>query len=161
MSTHIKILSIVCFLGASASGQLLPTDWLRKRIEAKIEAKTVEMNANRGVRQKEAPAGDARSTSLVDQSASSDFVSAALALVPIGTGIGSPSSTPGAGSGGSGVVTASFYSLLALANKKDLTDPEFYKSHVASRQLSFSLGAAASDQVKDNTDKAGTYVGLK
>jgi hypothetical protein len=144
------------------TGQRLD-DWLRNRIEAKIAAAhpptdtlLVEANSNRAIRQKESPAGDARSTSLVDQSSASDFVDVALALAPVSTGA---SSTPG--NAGTGVVTASAYSLLAMFNKKSLTDPEFYKAHTGARQLSFSLGSTASDMVQDNTDKPGTTVGFK
>jgi len=155
MSRLIFVITLSLYCAAVGFAQNHVDIWLRDRIEAKI---TVEANSNRAIRQKEAPAGEIRSTSLVDQSSAGEFVNVALALAPVATGANARAAGNGSGSG---VVTASFYSLLALLNKRDLTDPEFYKAHTSARQLSFSLGSTASDITKDNTDNAGTTFGFK
>ena len=161
--TTAILVSLWCAAALGAQTDESLDTWVRNRIEAKIagaratsDKLLVEANSNRVIRQKEAPSGDARSTSLVDESSATDFLSVALALAPTATGTSATQ-----GSNGSGVVTATAYSLLALLNKKSLTDPEFYKSHTMARQLSFSLGSASSEKDRDNTDQAGTVVGFK
>ncbi len=158
-----KLILLIAMLGAAPLyGQVALQNWLTTRIEGKVAAREtavnkleVETNSNRAIRQKDAPSADSRSTSLVDQSSATDFVSMALALTP------ATSSSSANDTGGNGVVTATAYSLLALLNKTELTDPAFYKAHTMARQISFSLGSTASDQAKDNTTDSGTTIGFK
>jgi hypothetical protein len=86
-------------------------------------------------------------------------------IVPVTPGLsqfvsntGSTSSSNGAGST---TATASLYALLAALNKVGPTDPQFYKEHVFSRRVSFTVGTAASTQATDGTDKPATVYGTK
>jgi hypothetical protein len=124
------------------------------------------VNGKSASKQQSSPSSNDRSTSLVDQSSATDFVSTALNLIPVGTsavtqsttGASTSQSTAGTGSG---TVTASLYSLLAALNKKSITDPDFYKEHTAARAVSITVGTTASNKSTDNTDKSGTVIGLK
>ena len=126
-------------------------DWFAARVEAALERARVGENGKGASRQRETPSGDGRSTSLVDQSSASDFVSAAINLIPAG----------GVANSGSGAVTASAYSLLAGLRAKALSDPEFYANHGGARQLFFTLGSAASNLEQDNTERLGLVAGVK
>jgi hypothetical protein len=149
-----EIILIVYLLLSPALGRAQNVrfdDWFAARVETALERARVGENGKGASRQRETPSGDGRSTSLVDQSSASDFVSAAVNLIPAG----------GVANSGSGAVTASAYSLLAGLRAKALSDPEFYASHSGARQIFFTLGSAASNLEQDNTERLGLVVGVK
>ncbi len=158
--------------------------WVNDRIAAAIAKAQVGINGKSTSKQTTSPSATSRSTSLVDQSSATDFVSTALSLVPVNSANGANNSSTSSGSGGSGsgssgsgtsggsgstgsgtsgggTVTATLYSLLAGFNKTSPTDPQFYKAHTAARQVSFTAGTEQSDPTNDNTSKAGTVAGIK
>lgn len=79
---------------------------------------------------------DRGSTSLVDQSSGPDLLNTALSLTPVTSSSGS------SGNNGTGTVTASLYSLYALAIRQDPLTPLLYDkdSSVRLRQLFFTVG---------------------
>jgi hypothetical protein len=123
---------------------------------------TVGENGKGVDRQRESPADD-RSTSLVDQSSATDFVSAAVSFASVvDPRLAQLTSAAGLSpSNGAQTVTASFYALLAGFNMKKPTDPQFYKKHVNARRTSLTVGTAASDPAKDNTDRPAGVYGVK
>ena len=135
--------------------------------EAALEAAKVHENGKGSSRQKENPSSDDRSTSLVDETSATDFLSVAFQFVPVsniegpvpGQAAGSTAEASQQGSGATSV-TVTGYSLLALSNRS-LTDPQFYASHTDARRFSVTLGTAASDPATDGTSQAGIIVGLK
>ena len=146
--------------------------WVKSKIDAALAARHALLDARRvgenskgADKQRETPAGDDRSTALVDQSSATDFVSAAVNLATVlpATSQLASSAAPSsaASSGGSQTVTTSVYALAAALNTTAPTNPEFYKNHVAARRVSFTVGTASSDPKKDNTEKAGGVVGAK
>jgi len=50
---------------------------------------------------------------------------------------------------------------MAAFNKTSPTDPTFYKDHIFSRRISFTIGTAASTQAADNTTTPSTVYGAK
>ncbi len=161
-------LSVIFLFGAAPCDAQVFNVWLNQRIDTLLQKAQVLENGKGGSRQREAPSGDSRSTSLVDQSSATDFLSTAIQFIPVGNirGVvtgqqpGSMADSSQQGSG-SGSVTVTGYSLLAALSKRGLTDPQFYKEHTNARRLSFTLGTAASDAATDGTDKAGMVYGLK
>jgi hypothetical protein len=118
-------------------------------------------------RQKESPSADPRSTSLVDQSSATDFFSVAANVIPVTPGLsqftsgsGGPASTNPSATG-STTATASLYAILAALNKTNPTKAEFYKQHIFSRRISFTIGTVASQQATDNTTTPATEYGSK
>lgn len=165
----VWILLICIAVSSAAQTASTPTwsTWLRGKIISTIEPdqQVVGKNGTGSDRQKESPSTDPRSTSLVDQSSATDFISVAASVVPVTPGLsefisntGSPSSSNGAGST---TATASLYALLAALNKVGPTDPQFYKQHVFSRRVSFTVGTAASTQATDGTDTPAVVYGTK
>src|SRR5262245_53819079 len=154
------ILVLLC-CAATCSGQETPDEfpaWLEQRVQAALDAARVLENGKGTSRQKETPSGDDRTTSLVDQSSTTDLVSTALQLIPLSNISGlAPSQQPGSAAdasrqgSGSGSVTVTGYSILAALSKRSLTDPKFYAAHTDARRLSFTLGTAASDAATDGT----------
>ena len=128
--------------------------WFDQRVR---DLKLADVNSKPPEKQREAPAVASGSTSLVDRSASSDFVSVALGLVPIGRNTG--------GTGGNKPaltsMTISAYSLAAWGTGKELTDPAFYRVHKDLRRLYVTLEAAESRKDDDNTDRPATVIGVK
>jgi hypothetical protein len=125
---------------------------------------TVGQNGQGSDRQRESPSGDTRSTSLVDQSSATDFLSVAASVIPVTPGLSQ--FVAGGGGGNSGAAgdttaTASLYSLLAGLNKMSPTDPQFYAAHVFSRRISFTIGTASSTLAIDNTDTPAAVYGAK
>jgi hypothetical protein len=130
-----------------------------------LDKQQVGQNGRGSDRQKESPSTDPRSTSLVDQSSATDFISVAASLIPVSpslsqTGSSGTSSSSQTGAG-TGAATTSFYALMAAFNKTSPTDPAFYQDHVFSRRLSFTIGTAASTQATDNTSTPSTVYGGK
>jgi hypothetical protein len=163
----VAILSILLLTPAVLRAQTFDA-WVEGRISAilgKQQASDQVGQNGKGVdRQRESPATDPRSTSLVDQSSATDFFSAAMNVVPVTPGLSqlvSPGNSSDPSSAGSGTVTSSLYALLAAANKKNPTDPVFYKSHVNARRLSLTVGTAASKKETDNTDQPSAVYGAK
>lgn len=150
-------------LPRAAAAQPDFVDWLNNRIAARVDARdhaiaedAVGQNGKSADKQRESPAGDTRSTSLVDQTAATDFVAAAVNLATAA----SNGTSPPSGSG-SQTVTASLYGLLAGFNARSPSDPAFYAAHVNARRMSFTVGTVASDAKTDGTDTLGTVVGAK
>jgi len=130
-----------------------------------LDKQQVGQNGKGSDRQLQSPSTDSRSTSLVDQSSATDFVSAAASLIAVAPNLSQSGSTNISGSSqtgtGTGTTTASFYALMAAFNKTSPTDPTFYKDHVFSRRISFTIGTAASTQTTDNTTTPSTVYGAK
>jgi len=132
---------------------------------AVLDKQQVGQNGKGSDKQKDSPSADSRSTSLVDQSSATDFISVAASLIPVApslsnSGAGSTSGSTQSGTG-TGTVTSSLYALMAALNKKSPTDPAFYKDHVNTRRISFTIGTAASTQATDNTTTPATVYGSK
>src|SRR5690348_5217631 len=105
-------------------------EWFESRIKADI----VGRNGNGPEKQRESPSTDTRSTSLVDRTSASDFLSVAANVIPVTPGLsqftsGTGGNGAGAGAAGSTTATATLYALLAAFNRKSPTDPQFYKDH--------------------------------
>jgi hypothetical protein len=130
--------------------------WLRGEIKRILaDERVIAANGNGVANQNESPSTDQTSTSLVDTSSASDFVSLALNL----TGLRPPTddeSTPTSGS-----VTASLYSLVAGVKGVALTDPAFYKRGTPLRRLSITIGSEESTVEDHFTDKPATNLGAK
>ena len=145
--------------------------WLQARIDSAVNKARIGINGKSTSKQTQGPSTNDRSTSLVDHSSATDFISTALNLVPVsGASTSSASSGASAGSSGtnsagastgSGTVTATLYSLLAGLDHISLTDPHFYAAHTPARQVSFTAGTAQSSSTTDNSSKPGTVVGIK
>lgn len=156
----IALVSVALIAAARPASAQTYSEWLQARLERRLVAE----NGKGADRQRESPAGD-RSTSLVDQTSATDFVSVAFNLATVmspqlanlARTAGIPASQPT----GAQTVTTSLYALLAGLNGRNPTDPEFYKRHVDARRASFTIGTAASDAAKDNTIKAATVLGGK
>jgi hypothetical protein len=123
--------------------------------QAAAEEKKVGDNGNGTANQKEAPSADSASTSLVDSSAASDFVSLALSLSGL-TPTEDDESKPKSGS-----ITVTAYSLAAGIKGVALTDPQFYKNATKWRRLALTIGSEDSKPEEVFTDKASTNIGVK
>jgi hypothetical protein len=132
---------------------------------AVLDKQQVGQNGKGSDRQKDSPSADARSTSLVDQSSATDFISVAASLIPVAPSLSTsgPGSTTGSSQTGTGTgtITSSLYALMAALNKTSPTDPAFYKDHVNARRISFTIGTAASTQATDNTTTPATVYAAK
>lgn len=154
LSLRIAAFFFIVTIGPVSAAHAQSFDaWFDKKISDTLDAQQVGQNGKGADKQRESPAGDTRSTSLVDQTSSTDFVSAAVNLAAAGQS--------GAAGSGSQTVTASLYALLAGLNGNAPTDPRFYADHVNARRASFTIGTAASDPKTDNSDTAATVVGGK
>lgn len=128
--------------------------WFDQRV---MDLKLVDVNSKTPEKQGETPALASGSTSLVDRSAATDFVSFALGLVPIGhDAVGTDGNKPAVTS-----MTISAYSLAAWGKGRKLTDPAFYRVHKDLRRLYVTLGTGGSSTGDDNTDRSATVFGVK
>ena len=121
-------------------------NWLNNRIEERIKAVAqARIDQNSNVNQTEAPSISDNSTSLVDQSSSSDLIGVALNLAGLagGTNNANPDKN-------SAAVTATAYSLYSAFRGEQPLDPSFYNRHRNWRRLSFTLGFE-----KNQTDAQG------
>ncbi len=180
MTSHMRpaILTLVLLVPISAKAQTFDA-WIDEKLKAAQDSKAVSsQNAvaaqnvtqnSKGVdRQKESPAATDRSSSLVDQSSASDFLSIAASVIPVstvpsssGVSSGSSSSSTTTSGGGTGTATVSTYALLSALNKKGLTDPQFYSEHVNARRFFVTAGTASSVQATDNTSATAKVFGGK
>ncbi len=120
----IAAISVALF-PRNAGAQALRFDaWFEDRVAVVLEQARIRENAGGFSRQRE--------ISLVDQSSASDFLSTAVGVIYYET-------NPTA----SGSVSASLYSLMAVARGKALTDPQFYQEQSDARRLSLTLGKVA------------------
>jgi hypothetical protein len=133
-----------------------PGDWIQDRLRALVEQRKTDLNSRAPEKQKDTSATTDSSTSLVDQSAASDFVSLAMGFVPLDKNDGSPDDKPKATT-----MTVSAYSLLVWAKGKELTDPESYKKYTNWRRFYITLGTAESSKDTDNSEDLATVVGAK
>jgi hypothetical protein len=124
-------------------------NWLNNRIDERIKAVAqARIDQNSNVNQTEAPSISDNSTSLVDQSSSSDLIGVALNLA--GLAGGSNNANPDKNSA---AVTATAYSLYSAFRGEQPLDPSFYNRHRNWRRLSFTLGFE-----KNQTDATGQPV---
>lgn len=131
-------------------------NWIRSEVaKLRVAEKLISENGNGVANQKEGPAIDAASTSLVDTSSATDFASVALSLTGLEPG------DEGEEKPASGSVTASLYSLLAALRGKSLTDPTFYKEKTNWRRVSLTIGSEESKLETHFTDKPATNLGVK
>jgi hypothetical protein len=111
-------------------------NWLNNRIEERIKAVAqARIDQRSNVNQTEAPSISDNSTSLVDQSSSSDLIGVALNLAGLGGG-----NNTGDQDKNSAAVTATAYSLYSALRGEQPLDPSFYNRHRNWRRLSFTLG---------------------
>ena len=161
------LLISLCLPVLSAAQSVPGVDgWVEKQIDLILDKQNVGQNGQGSDKQRESPSGDARSTSLVDQSSATDFFSVAANIIPVTPGLSQFVSATGSnsannGAAGSTTATASLFALLAALNKVSPTDPTFYAEHVFSRRFSFTVGTAASTLATDNTDTPATVYGMK
>jgi hypothetical protein len=167
MNTRILLLLFI-FVGLSPASRAQSAfdTWVQSEIDKTLNKQNVGQNGRGVARQKESPSADSRSTSLVDQSSATDFFSVATNVIPVTPGLSQFTSGTGSTSGnpsatGSTTATASLYALLAALNKTSPTNPSFYKEHVFSRSISFTVGTAASVQATDNTTVPAAVYGTK
>jgi hypothetical protein len=165
MNTRICALVLVIACCAPSSAQTFD-DWVGSQVDAVLAKQQVGENGKGVDRQRESPSTDPRSTSLVDQSSATDFLSVAANVIPVTPGLSqligpTGSSSTGTSAAGSTTVTASLYALLAAFNKVGPTDPKFYGQHTLSRRFSLTIGTAVSNQNIDNTDKPAVVYGGK
>src|SRR5881394_4026949 len=104
----VLTVSFLCPVSAHADGF---DDWFKKQIQSSVEATAGKKKAV----QTEAISIDHGSTNFVDQTSGSDLASTTLSFLPVN---GDDSAE-----GGSGVVTASLYSLYAMATGQDALAP--------------------------------------
>jgi hypothetical protein len=157
---------LLAVLSPFAHAQSAFDAWVKSEIDKSLEKQNVGQNGKGTDRQKESPSADPRSTSLVDQSSATDFFSVAANVIPVTPGLsqftsGSNSTSSNPSASGSTTATTSLYAILAALNKTTPTDPSFYSQHVSSRQFSFTVGTAASEQATDNTTTPATVYGAK
>ena len=133
--------------------------WVAGKVTGVIAAmnaqKAIAENGNGTANQRESPSNDAATTSLVDTSAASDFVSLALSLSGL-QATDSDDSKPKSGS-----ITVSAYSLAAGIKGVALTDPAYYKSAANWRRLALTIGSEESKVAEVFTDKPSTNLGAK
>ncbi|HBY63173.1 MAG TPA: hypothetical protein DEH78_25405 [Solibacterales bacterium] len=99
---------------------------------------------------------DRGSTTFVDQSSGSDFLSGAFNLAPVG---GAAAAAGAGGNANSGSVTASVYSLWALASGSNPLLPEVYRARQNLRSVYLTLGREEVEA--GNTNTPGTVAGVK
>jgi hypothetical protein len=157
----LAALALIAGIAAAspANAQDTPTnfmEWLRAEVRRTIDkdARAVAANGNGVANQKESPSNDSTSTSLVDTTSATDFVSLALNVTGIRRDDGESSPT-------SGSVTASLYSLAAAARGRSLTDPQFYRRGTPLRRLALTIGSEESLPAEHFTDKPATNLGAK
>ncbi|MDZ4799673.1 MAG: hypothetical protein SGI92_16050 [Bryobacteraceae bacterium] len=163
MKHHTKI-SVVALLACASLRAQAPTAsedihaWLMRRAAAILNGRydqPVILENGRGfANQNESTSSEGGSTSLVDQSSTSDFASLALNLAGL-----RQSETATAPKSGSVTVTA--YSILAAAKGKRLLDPLFYQQNTGWRRVSFTIGTEESKLDEHLTDKPATNLGMK
>lgn len=130
--------------------------WVRKQVQDAVTAVgAVARNGNGVANQTESPSTDQASTSLVDMSSASDFVSMALNM----TGLNATNDEDSMPTSGS--VTATLYSLIAAARGLPVTDPVFYKTGTKWRRLAMTIGTEESTLEEHFTDKPSANVGAK
>jgi hypothetical protein len=165
MKRNAIFLTLLVCLSSMGFSQSEPgvNGWIDREIDSILDQQVVEgsvgQNGKGADRQKESPATDTRSTSLVDQTSATDFFSVAASLVPVSPGSGT--TTGSSGAEGSTTATVSLYAILAGLNKVSPTDPRFYAAHIFSRRFSFTVGTAASTIAMDNSDKPASVYGAK
>ena len=150
-AAFLALLAVPVFSRAQA---ITFDQWFDQRVR---DLKLADVNSKAPEKQREAPAVAPGSTSLVDRSAASDFVSLALGLVPIGRNTGGAAGNKPTLTS----MTISAYSLAAWGSGRELTDPAFYRVHKDLRRLYVTLGTAESGKDDDNTDRPATVMGVK
>ncbi len=120
------------------------------KTKARPSALAVAENTRNGTQHEEAPAAASNTTSLVDQTSASDFVSLALNMAKLTT------STAGSNDQNSVTVTTSAYSLYAAANHHDPLDPSFYARNIDWRRLYLTLGRDVPDRTAATSAGTGT-----
>jgi len=136
----------------SASAQALK-EWLTLKSQADdaaVEDKAKATAAKKKPAQAQSISIDHGSTTFVDQSSAVDLLGAALNLVPAG---GSQD--------GSGTITASLYSVYALATRKDPLLPSVYNAHAGLRRLFITTGREEQNSPTSNPAAQGTVYGAR
>jgi hypothetical protein len=130
-------------------------EWINRQIDNKVSAL---INQGSNANQTETPSASSNSTSLVDQSSSSDLIGVGLNLAGLSGGDADGKDATSVS------VTTTAYALYAALQGADPLDPVFYNKHNKWRRLSFILGY---DDEKDEegddaetTDRA-TIAGIK
>jgi len=127
---------------------------LNADLNAKIRAK-VRVDQTDNTKQTETPSISGASTSLVDQSSSSDLIGLAANFAGLSATSNSEQPEPSSVS-----VTTSAYSLLAAINRVDPLNPVFYDQHRNWRKFSLTLGYDDEDQ-PDGTKQRAKLFGAK
>lgn len=132
-------------------------EWINRQIDDKV---TALINQGSNANQTETPSESSNSTSLVDQSSSSDLIGVGLNLAGLSGGASD-------GKDASSVsVTTTAYALYAALQGADPLDPVFYNKHNKWRRLSFILGYDDEKEEGDEADDAeatdrATIAGIK
>ncbi|MDQ1591676.1 MAG: hypothetical protein QOG71_2303 [Pyrinomonadaceae bacterium] len=120
-------------------------EWINRQIDNKVSAL---INQGSHANQTETPSESSNSTSLVDQSSSSDLIGVGLNLAGLSSGATNDNKDATSVS-----VTTSAYALYAAIKGADPLDPVFYNKNNKWRRLSFILGY---DDEKEEGDDAET-----
>jgi hypothetical protein len=125
--------------------------WLNCRIEAAVIRAA---GATGEEKQAEPPSLASNSTSLLDLSSAPDFIGLGMTLFGINNDTAGDSTNNPA-------VSVTAYSLLALAQGKDIFDPDLYQRYANWRRLSFTLGQQAARNEGAGFDAKATIFGTK
>jgi|RhiMethySRZTD1v2_1073278.scaffolds.fasta_scaffold09217_10 hypothetical protein len=152
----LKISLIPCLFFLAGVGQVFAqAQTFDQWVDSRIDKIVMDFNSKSPLKQKESESSTPSSTSLVDQSAASDFVALALNMLPFSGDPENPDNDTAT------TMTISAYSLIAWGSGKEITDPELYKKYTTWRRLYLTLGSAESKLAVDNSNKLATVVGLK
>ena len=124
---------------------------LNAALNARIRAK-VRIDQTDNTKQTETPSLSSGSTSLVDQSSSSDLIGVGLNLAGLSASSNNNQPEPSSVS-----VTASAYSLLAALHRVDPLNPVFYDQHRNWRRFSITLGYDDEDQPNGTKQRAKLF----
>ena len=153
----LKVSLIPCLFLVAGVGQVFAqAQTFDQWVDSRIDKIVMDFNSKSPLKQKESESSTPSSTSLVDQSAASDFVALALNMLPFAGDPDSPDDNDKATT-----ITISAYSLIAWGSGKEITDPQLYKKYTTWRRLNLTLGSAESKLAEDNSNKLATVVGLK
>ena len=132
----------------NALAQTAVNEWLSRQshVEEAVKATAGKKKPAQG----QSISIDHGSTSFVDQSSAVDLLGAAMNLVPAG---GSQD--------GSGTITASLYSVYALATRQDPLLPSVYNAHAGMRRLFFTAGREEQNSAASDPAAQGTVYGAR
>lgn len=153
-----SLATVALLLGPGLLSAQQPTVelWVRDQLTAILPA------PHDPAKQRDSPAADTRSTSLVDNSSAPSLLSVAATLVPLASNLSPAFAPTSSGSGtATGTFTVSLFSLEAAVQHRQPLEPGFYQRGVNARRLFFTAGSASSVAASDNTAAAAAVLGAK